>query len=194
MKHDESNATLERMVTIRPASEDDAAVCAAIYAPYVRDTPISFELEPPDTAELRRRLAATLPTLPWLLAEQAGSVLGYAYAGVHRERAAYRFAVDSSVYLARGAHGRGIGTQLYRALFALLEQQGFVAVHAGITLPNLASVALHEKLGFALVGIYRGVGYKFGAWHDVGWWQKPLAERTLTPAEPRAWTELPGIG
>lgn len=170
----------------------DAAACAAIYAPYVRDTPISFEADPPDAAEMSRRLDATLRTWPWLVAEEDGKVLGYAYGSSHNQRTAYRFSTDSSVYVDVNARRRGLGQRLYRVLFAILERQGFVAVHAGITLPNAASVALHESFGFEPVGVYRGVGFKLGAWHDVGWWQRPLSARSAPPPEPRVWTELRG--
>jgi L-amino acid N-acyltransferase YncA len=184
--------TVPGMTTIRLAELDDGAACAAIYAPYVRDTPISFEKEPPDEHEMRRRLEKTLTRLPWLVAVESGAVVGYAYASPHHERFAYRFAVDSSVYVAESARGRGLGRRLYRVLFALLERQGFVAAHAGITLPNAASVGLHESFGFEPVGVYRGVGFKLGAWHDVGWWQRPLAPRRDRPAEPRALDALRG--
>jgi L-amino acid N-acyltransferase YncA len=178
------------MTTIRMARLEDAAACAAIYSPYVRDTAISFETEPPGAAEMERRLAQTLASFPWLVVEEAGVVLGYAYGAPHHHRAAYRFSADSSVYVDGSALRRGFGRRLYRVLFALLERQGFVAVHAGITLPNAASVALHESFGFEPVGVYREVGFKLDAWHDVGWWQRPLLPRTKSPAEPRAWTEL----
>jgi phosphinothricin acetyltransferase len=178
------------MTIVRVARPGDAAACAAIYAPYVRDTPISFEAVPPDEIEMGRRLTETLRKLPWLVAEDAGRVLGYAYAAPHHTRAAYRFTVDSSVYIARDERRRGLGRLLYRTLFVLLERQGFVAVHAGITLPNAPSVAFHEGFGFEPIGVYRGVGYKLGAWYDVGWWQRPLLPRTDSPAEPRAWPEL----
>jgi phosphinothricin acetyltransferase len=178
------------MTTIRVARPEDAAACAAIYAPYVRETPISFEAEPPDAIEMGRRLDATVRTFPWLVAEEDGRVLGYAYGSTHNPRSAYRFSADSSVYVDEGARRRGLGRRLYRTLFALLERQGFVAVHAGITLPNAASVALHESFGFEPVGVYQKVGWKLGAWHDVGWWQRPLAPRLAPPREPRVWTEL----
>ncbi len=161
---------------IRPATPDDAQAVLAIYAPLVRDTAISFELEPPDLAEMRARIAKTLPVLPWLVSEDAlGDVNGYVYASKHRERAAYQWSVDASVYVDPAHHRRGIAGALYGRLFTLLRLQGFHAVHAGITLPNPGSVGLHESLGFRQVGVYRGVGYKMGAWRDVGWWQLRLA-------------------
>jgi L-amino acid N-acyltransferase YncA len=174
-------------VGVRPATDADAAAIAAVYRPYVTDSAISFEAEPPDAGEMVRRMAAR-PGLPWLVAERDGEVAGYAYASAHRERAAYRWAADVSVYLADTECGRGTGRALYEHLLALLRELGYVAAYAGIALPNPASVGLHESMGFGLVGIYRQVGYKFGRWHDVGWWQLALAEpRPAHPPEPRPW-------
>lgn len=170
---------------IRLASAADATAIAAIYAEYVRDTVITFEIEPaPDAAEFGRRLAAVGQRWPWLVAEDAGRVLGYAYAGEHRSRAAYRWDVDAGIYLAPAAHRRGLGRRLYGALFALLRLQGYYNAYAGITLPNAASVGLHEAVGFVPVGIYREVGYKHGAWHDVGWWGLRLQPLPPHPGEP----------
>jgi phosphinothricin acetyltransferase len=171
---------------IRMASEADAGAIAGIYGPEVAATPISFELLPPSTAEMARRIAAVLRTAPWLVAEEAGQVLGYAYASPHHERAAYCWSVDVSVYIHAGQRGRRVGRALYTSLFALLLRQGFYTVHAGITLPNPASVALHERFGFRPIGVYAAVGFKLGAWHDVGWWQLPLRERVGQPAPPRS--------
>jgi phosphinothricin acetyltransferase len=136
---------------------------------------------------MARRLEAVLAVAPWLVWDQPGEgVLGYAYASRHRERAAYQWSVDVAVYVRADHHRRGLGRALYQRLFALLRLQGFCAAHAGITLPNPASVGLHEALGFRPVGVYRSVGFKRGAWHDVGWWQLALRERTGTPDPPRS--------
>jgi L-amino acid N-acyltransferase YncA len=162
----------------------DAAACAAVYKPYVTDTVISFELTPPGAGELAERIERITRTHPWLVAELDGDTIGFAYGSPHRERAAYRWAADVSVYLAARAQRRGIGRALYESLFELLEQQGIRTLCAGITLPNEASVALHEALGFAPVGIYRNIGFKFGAWHDVGWWQRQLLPLVQAPPEP----------
>jgi len=171
----------------RAATPSDAQAIAAIYRPYVTDTVISFEIEPPDAGEMARRMAAP-PSLPWLVAERDGRLVGYAYASAHRARAAYRWGADVSVYLADAERGRGTGRALYTELFATLRDLGYVAAYAGITLPNPASVGLHEAMGFRLVGVYRGVGYKRGGWHDVAWWQLPLADPLpADPAEPRPW-------
>jgi phosphinothricin acetyltransferase len=160
---------------IRPARADDAAAIAAIYRPIVLETAISFELEPPGVEEMRQRIADTLRRLPWLVSlDAAGEVDGYAYAGRHRERAAYQWAVDTSAYVRADARGRGVGKRLYHALFGELVALGYFQAFAGIALPNEGSVALHESVGFEPLGVYRNVGYKMGRWRDVGWWQKSL--------------------
>jgi L-amino acid N-acyltransferase YncA len=172
---------------IRPAdAARDARACAEIYAPYVSQSAISFEEVAPDAHEMAKRIRRTAVAYPWLVAERDGAVVGFAYASQHRERASYRWAVDVTVYLDPAHHRRGIGRQLYEALFALLRAQGFHVACAGITLPNAASVSLHEALGFELVGIYRGIGFKDGAWRDVGWWQLQLLTPDGTPTEPGA--------
>jgi L-amino acid N-acyltransferase YncA len=169
---------------IRHAEPDrDGAGCAAIYAPYVRDSVTSFEDRAPDGAEFARRIASISRTHPWLVAENAGELAGYAYASPHRERRAYRWAADISVYVAQHRRGAGIGTALYGALIPLLARQGMRIVCAGITLPNDASVALHESFGLEPIGVYRRIGWKAGAWHDVGWWQREL-EGSDPPPEP----------
>jgi L-amino acid N-acyltransferase YncA len=167
---------------IRLAGEADAAAIAAVYRPYVEDSRISFEEEAPDAEEMARRLAS--PTHPWLVAEHNGSIVGYASTSPMRGRAAYRWSVETGVYLAADAQGRGLGRSLLSAHLDLLERLGFVTIVVGISLPNEASVALHEKLGFTLSGIERGVGFKLGEWVDVGRWQKDLAPRSAEPAEP----------
>jgi L-amino acid N-acyltransferase YncA len=165
----------------------DAAACAAIYAPFVADTPVSFEERPPGEEEMRERIEGLAQRYPWLVAEEAGAVVGFAYASPHRERAAYRWAVDVTVYVAEGSRGRGVGRALYERLLELLAHQGFAVACAGITLPNAASVALHEACGFERVGVYPGIGWKAGAWRDVGWWHKRLLPMTPErPPEPRA--------
>ncbi|RZL32940.1 MAG: N-acetyltransferase family protein [Rubrivivax sp.] len=160
---------------IRTATPDDAAAIAAIYGPLVRHTTISFETEPPDAAEMRRRITRTLACLPWLIAQDAaGDVCGYAYAGKHRERAAYQWSVDTTVYVREDMRGRGVGRALYGQLLPVLAALGYFQAFAGIALPNAGSVGLHEAVGFEPLGVYRHVGFKHGAWHDVGWWQKSL--------------------
>jgi L-amino acid N-acyltransferase YncA len=168
--------------TIRDADPDrDAEACAAIYAPSVEGSVVSFEERAPDAAEIAARIAAISTTHPWLVAEEGGEVVGYAYACHHRERAAYRWAADVSVYVAAGQRGQGHGRGLYEALFERLRAQGFQVACAGITLPNEASVGLHEQLGFVAVGVMRRIGWKQGAWRDVGWWQLELVPAAADP-------------
>ena len=160
---------------IRNADPDrDGAACAAVYSPYVRDTAISFEEDPPDAAELTRRMKRVTARYPWLVAEDGPTVVGYAYASRHRDRAAYRWTAEVAIYIAPAHRRQGLGRALYGTLLDLLTDQHLQLACAGITLPNAASVALHESCGFELVGIYRRIGFKHGAWHDVGWWQRRL--------------------
>jgi phosphinothricin acetyltransferase len=176
---------------LRAAAPADAAALCAVYAPYVTESFVSFETQAPDAGEMRRRIESGGDLYPWLVAEDGGELLGYAYAAAFRARSAYRFAVETTVYCARGRGGRGIGTALYERLLLVLRDQGFTEAIGAISLPNPASVRLHEKLGFRHVGTYRRVGYKLGAWHDVGLWQNPLSIADEPPAEPRA---LPLLG
>ena len=173
-------------VTIRDAvPERDAAACAAIYAPYVEATPISFEERVPDALEMEARIVRYAASHPWLIAEHGGEVVGYAYACRHMERAAYRWAADVSVYVAAGRRGEGIGRLLYERLFLRLRAQNFQIACAGITLPNEGSVRLHESLGFTRVGVSPRIGWKRGYWHDVSWWQLELVPaQSGTPLEP----------
>jgi L-amino acid N-acyltransferase YncA len=176
--------------TIRVATLEDVASILAIYAPIVRDTAISFELEPPTVQQMRQRITETLRGWPWLVCDCGGAVVGYVYAGRHRARAAYQWSVDVSVYIQAQSRRTGIGRALYTSLFGLLELQGFRNCYAGITLPNPASVGLHETLGFQPLGVYRHVGYKLGAWHDVGWWQLALQTAPGPPEPPTAFAAL----
>lgn len=172
--------------TIRSADPNrDAAACVAIYAPHVESGATSFEEEPPDPTRFAERIAHLAKTYPWLAAECDGEVVGYAYACPHRARPAYRWAVEVSVYVAREAHNRGHGRALYTELIERLRRQRFHIACAGITLPNQASIALHESIGFVPVGIYRRIGWKDGSWRDVGWWQLELQPQGKgKPAEP----------
>ena len=169
---------------IRSADPDrDAAACAAIYAPNVEASPTSFEAEPPSAGEMAERIERTGATHPWLVAESDDGVVGFAYACEHRTRTAYRWAVDVSIYLAEVSRGQGLGRALYEGLFERLRDQRFRVACAGVTLPNEASVRLHESLGFTPVGVYRRIGWKAGAWHDVGWWQLDLSPDGEDPPE-----------
>lgn len=161
-------------IEIRPATIADAEAIQHIYAPIVAETAISFEEVPPSVEEMAGRIASILQTHPYLVAVSSGKIRGYVYAGRHDERAAYRHSVDTTVYVAPEAQRSGVGRALYAALLAELRRRRFHAAFAGIALPNPGSVALHESIGFAPLGVYREVGFKFGRWHDVGWWQRLL--------------------
>ncbi len=163
----------------------DAPACAAIYAPYVETTPISFEERPPEAGEMASRIERVIAGYPWLIGEAEGETVGYAYASRLQERPAYRWAAEVSVYVASEQHGRGYGQTLYEALFERLRQQRLQVAWAGITLPNEASVRLHERLGFTRIGISQRIGWKAGRWHDVSWWQMELTPAgTGPPPEP----------
>ena len=170
--------------TLRLATIADGPALAAIYAPAVLAHTTSFELEAPDGAEMSRRVESLTTRTPWLVCEFRSAVVGYAYAGPHRDRWAYQWSVEVSAYVAAAAQRSGVARALYTSLFAVLVMQGFRNAYAGITLPNAASVRLHEAVGFTPVGIYRGVGYKFGAWHDVLWLERALAPRVVDPTLP----------
>jgi len=184
-------------VKVRAAGPDDAAAIAAIYAPYVTGTVVSFETEAPDAAEIARRMTEAATHYPWLVAcdPDTGAVRGYAYAAAFRTRPAYRFSVETTVYVADDAQRRGAGTSLYRTLLPILEAQGYAQAIAAITLPNQASVTLHERLGFHRVGTYEKVGFKFREWRSVGLWQRPLCPLSTRPEEPKpfsaVWTGPP---
>lgn len=177
---------------LRPAAPGDAAAIASIYAPFVTASATSFEVEAPGAEEMGQRILSGGDLYPWLVAEEEGQVMGYAYACAFRQRPAYRFAVETSVYLAPQARGRGLGEQLYRMLLDLLVRQNFVHAIAAITLPNSASVRLHERLGFRHTGVYSQVGFKLGGWHDVGLWQRELNPPPAEPSEPLRLAEVDG--
>jgi phosphinothricin acetyltransferase len=178
-------------------AERDAAACAAIYGPFVAATAVTFEQVPPSPSQFAARIQQISATHAFLVAEDDGAgagapagtgVAGFAYAGPHRDRPGYRWACETSVYVHEGRRRRGVGRALYEALLPLLERQGLWVALAGITLPNPPSVALHEALGFRLVGVYEQIGWKAGGWRDVGWWRRPLREpepdRGEEPPEP----------
>ncbi len=172
---------------IRVAAPTDALAIADIYTPIVRDTAISFELEPPSAQEVGARISATLRTLPWLVSlDELGSVSGYVYASKHRERPAYQWSVDVTAYVRADCRRQGVGQQLYGRLFEELVRLGYFQAFAGIALPNEGSIGLHESLGFEPIGVYRRVGFKHGAWRDVGWWQKELQLSRSQPPAPAA--------
>ena len=190
--------------SIRLATPADAAQCANIYAPHVRDSAVSFEVDVPTDAEFEARIARTLDRLPWLVCAEGDAVLGYAYAAPHQERAAFQWSVNVSVYVREGDGRRGVGRGLYTSLFACLRALGYFNAYAAITLPNPPSVGLHEAMGFSHVGTFDDIGYKLGKWHALGWWGLSL-QPTSTPSTPvplreavgtAAWAEavVAGVG
>ena len=175
--------------SIRLATHEDAAALRAIYAPAVA-TPISFELVVPTEQEMRNRLVKVLRHYPWFVCEQGGRVIGYAYGSRHRDRAAYDWSVEVSVYVDTSCHRHGVGRALYLTLFKALTCQGFYSAFAGITVPNPESVGFHEALGFRPIGVFHRIGFKHGAWHDVGWWELALATYPEAPSAPLSLSEL----
>ncbi|MEC7724022.1 MAG: GNAT family N-acetyltransferase [Planctomycetota bacterium] len=163
-------------LTIRPARAAYAAAMVEIYRPHIEGSWASFELVTPTAAEMAARVAKAQERHDWLVAAAGDEVLGYAYGVTHRARAAYRFTVEVSAYLGASVQGRGVGKQLYERLFERLAELGYCNAVAGVTLPNDQSVAFHERLGFTPIGVFRRIGYKFGAWRDVAWYERPLRD------------------
>lgn len=166
---------------IRPATEADAPALLEIYRPFVESTAVSFELVAPTVEQFAARIRKSLTGWEWLVAERDGQILGYAYGSMHRERPGYRWSVEVSAYVDPSHHREGIGRALYLRLFEILTDQGFCNAYAGITLPNAGSIALHRSVGFDPIGIFKSVGWKFGRWHDVAWFQRAL--RDSPPSE-----------
>lgn len=171
-------------MTIRAATREDAAAIQAIYAPFVRDTGITFEETAPTVEEMADRIETLLETFPWLVLERDGEVVAYAYAAAHRKRAAYRWSCETSVYVGEAARRMGAARQLYHRLFKVLSDLGYANALAGITLPNEPSVGFHKAMGFELIGVYRNIGYKSGGWRDVGWWNFELQKMGNDPKDP----------
>ena len=178
------------MVQFRIATAEDAASLLGIYAPYITATAISFETTVPSIEEFGQRIEKCLVKFPWIVCEIDGRLAGYAYASVHREREAYQWTCECSVYVSDGYQGRGIAMMLYETLLKILEMQGLVNVYAGITLPNEASVKLHEKCGFVFFALYDNIGFKLGKWQKVGWWKRQLHNYTLGHAPPLKFSEM----
>ena len=164
-------------MNIRYASESDVPKILGIYKPYIENSPITFETEVPGHKEFLIRFNNITKVYPWLVCEVNGAVIGYAYASQLRERSAYKWSVELGIYIDESFQGKGIGRALYEKLIEILTEQGFYNAFAGITLPNTASIKLHESLGFTKVGIYKNVGFKSGKWHDVVWYQFALNTR-----------------
>jgi phosphinothricin acetyltransferase len=170
---------------IRIAELSDADGILAIYRPHCESTCVSFEVAAPTVEQMRERIDRIIATYPWLVAEIDGRIAGYVYASRHHERAAYRWTVDVAVYVATTHQRRGVGRALYTTLFSILREQGLFKAMAGISLPNAASVRLHESMGFRPAAVFSGIGYKLGGWVDVGWWQLELQPARNHPPEPR---------
>lgn len=175
---------------IRLATVTDAEALMEIYAPFVRDTVVSFEYNVPTVSEFSDRIVNTLEKLPWLICEINGDTTGYAYAGEHRKRAAYQWSVDFSVYVKPQYHRSGIATALYTCLYELLKLQGYYNAYAGVALPNIKSEGFHEAFGFSPIGIYHHVGYKLGGWHDVKWFELAITEPSIVPVNPKTISEI----
>ena len=181
------------MIAIRAATPEDAASIAAIYAPHVLTGTASFEIDPPDARAIRTRMASSDGLYPWMVATNGdadGGVIGYAYASKFRDRPAYRYVCESSIYLTDASSGSGVGRLLYGALVTTLRAQGFVHAIGAITLPNDRSIKLHEAVGFRRAGVYREVGFKHGQWIDVGFWQVQLNEPVVPPVEPKKFSDV----
>jgi phosphinothricin acetyltransferase len=164
------------MIKLRIATKEDGAALAAIYAYYVENTAITFEYVAPSAEEFGERIAHKLEKYPYIVAEENGRAVGYAYADMYRERAAFNWSCELSVYVDKNETGKGIGKHLYNALIDILRLQGFVSVVASITYPNESSVALHEKMGFVHLGTMHDIGYKFGRWLDLMWFEKRISD------------------
>ena len=177
-------------MNIRLATPYDATHIRNIYRPIVLNTPISFEYDVPTVEVIEERIRYTLEQFAWLVCEEANITTGYAYAGTHRSRTAYQWSTEVSAYVHENYRGRKIGTALYKTLFELLKAQGYYRAFAGITLPNPASVRLHESVGFVPIGVFHGIGYKQDNWHDVGWWEYALQS---TPPQPKSPIPFPKL-
>ena len=175
---------ISRAPTVRSAESSDAAAVARIYAPYVQETPVSFETDPPSAAAMAGRISGTIETHPWLVAERDGHIVGYAYAGKHSQRPAYRWTADVTVYVDGKVRRSGVGRALYFVLLGTLRRQGFRSAFAEIVLPNPDSIRLHEETGFRPIGVHQDIGFKLGRWHDIGYWRLGLSVDATAPREP----------
>jgi len=173
---------MEKEIIIRPVKFSDAEKLLEIYRPYIEKTNITFEYTVPSIKDWKERIQSISKQFPWLVAEYRGKITGYAYATSHRERVAYSWCCESSIYLSEECQGKGIAKMLYEKLFKILKQQGYINVYAILTSPNPASEKFHESRGFSDVGRFHKAGYKFGKWHDTRWMQFHLT-RHKTPPE-----------
>ena len=175
---------------IRSATTDDTGPILKIYAPYIENTSYTFETEVPTVDSFKERISSYLKNWPWLVCELDGVIAGYAYGTRHRERVAYQWSIESSVYVHDDYQRMGVARALYTALINILKLQGFRNLYAVINLPNDKSVSFHEKLGFEYFATYKNVGYKLGRWKNVGWWQLQLNEYSLEPEPPMNFSTL----
>ena len=178
------------MNKIRSALSSDASSILDIYAPYIANTAVSFETEVPTVEDFTRRIMGNQEFCPWLVYESYGLIAGYAYASKHRDRAAYQWSLESSVYVNEGFRQQGIATKLYQTLFRILKYQGCRNLYAGITLPNEKSVNFHQKMGFSKIADYKNIGYKFNSWHTVGWYELQLNDYSDAPAPFIKWSQI----
>jgi len=175
---------------IRTATPDDSESILKIYAPYIEKTSYTFETEVPTVDSFKERISSYLKNWPWLVCELDGVIAGYAYGTRHRERVAYQWSIESSVYVHDDYQRMGVARAIYTALINILKLQGFRNLYAVINLPNDKSVSFHEKLGFEYFATYKNVGYKLGRWKNVGWWQLQLNEYSLEPEPPMNFSTL----
>jgi L-amino acid N-acyltransferase YncA len=178
------------MTEVRLAVSHDAKQIREIYSPSILTTAISFETEVPSIEEIQSRIKNCLQKFPWIVCNVNGQIAAYVYASKHREREAYQWSCECSVYTHDDFKGKGIGKELYQLLFQILKLQGFRNVYAGITLPNAASIGLHEKCGFKKFAVYENIGFKFGNWHTVGWWKLQINDYDLNPPPPLKISQL----
>ena len=177
---------------IRLATIADAAGMLAVYKPYVETTSVTFEYEVPSLEEYTGRVHAVIPGYPWLVCECEGKIIGYVYGHKHRDRTAYQWSPESTIYLAQEFHGKGIARVLYEAVFAILRLQGFINVYAGVLSTNAGSNKLHRATGFKEIGLFKDIGYKLGEWHSNIWYELAIGEHVLEPAEPKKMVEIMG--
>ncbi|MFL5808503.1 MAG: GNAT family N-acetyltransferase [Flavisolibacter sp.] len=178
------------MISIRVANEPDASTMLEIYSPHILTSACTFETELPALDQFQQRVTNNLRTYPWLVCVDENRIAGYAYASKHREREAYQWTCECSVYVHEEFKGMAIGKKLYAALFKILQVQGFRNVYAGITQPNVPSERLHAGCGFKLFAVYENIGYKSGKWHNVGWWKLQLNDYDLKPPPPKTFSEV----
>lgn len=178
------------MIEVRLATINDTRQIREIYAPSILGAATSFETEVPSAEEMQSRIETILKKYPWIVCAVDEKIAGYVYASKHRDREAYQWSCECSIYMNNDFKGKGIGKELYQLLFQILKLQGFRNVYAGISLPNEASVHIHEKCGFKHFATYENIGYKFGNWHTVGWWKLQINDYDLQPPPPLKLSEL----